>query len=128
MCTIIGTSTNLLVVALDDRGDIKAGQPVDNVNIFEIGMAAVPIAVVGLLYMLIFSRFLLPKTTSTAPEQYLQEARKYTTALRLVLLLLYLFWYRSCGARFITNLFGFFSKNIFTTFFMAAECRWKIQH
>lgn len=62
-CTLIGTSTNLLV---DDMASV-AGQP--RFGIFEITPVGVSIALVGGLYLFLFSGRLLRKETSAPPEQ-----------------------------------------------------------
>ena len=54
-CTLIGTSTNLIVY-----GMAKEKIPDLNLNIFEIGLAGIPILVVGIGYVMIFN-FILPK-------------------------------------------------------------------
>jgi len=57
-CTLIGTSTNLVVVGLlndryPDNSDI-------NIGLFDLGKYGVPIALIGLSYILVSSPFLLP--------------------------------------------------------------------
>lgn len=57
-CTLIGTSTNLVVVGL-----LKVRYPDDsvgNVGLFDLGIYGVPIAMAGIAYTLFFSTFLLP--------------------------------------------------------------------
>ena len=55
MCTVVGTTTNLVVdgMMISETGK---GMP-----IFEIGKVGLPIALVGLLYIIFASRYLLPK-------------------------------------------------------------------
>lgn len=54
MCTLIGTSTNLVVDGLVRQ----SGRP--GLTLFELAWVGVPVAVAGLAYILIFSRRLLP--------------------------------------------------------------------
>ena len=62
MCTVIGTTTNLVVdgMMISETGK---GMP-----IFEIGKVGLPIAIVGLLYIIFASRYLLPKDDDIKPE------------------------------------------------------------
>jgi di/tricarboxylate transporter len=62
-CTLIGTSTNLLV---NDMA-VVGGQP--RFSMFEITPVGVAVAVVGGLYLLLFSQALLGKTASQSSEQ-----------------------------------------------------------
>eukprot|EP00815_Leptocylindrus_aporus_P010771 CAMPEP_0116064282 /NCGR_PEP_ID=MMETSP0322-20121206/8999_1 /TAXON_ID=163516 /ORGANISM="Leptocylindrus danicus var. apora, Strain B651" /LENGTH=1125 /DNA_ID=CAMNT_0003550225 /DNA_START=115 /DNA_END=3489 /DNA_ORIENTATION=- len=57
-CTLIGTSTNLVVVGL-----LKEEYPDDNdisIGLFDIGWYGIPIAFIGVTYILLASPFLLP--------------------------------------------------------------------
>lgn len=54
MCTLIGTSTNLVVHGLM----LESG--LEGFNFFEIAKAGLPIAIMGLLYIAIFAGMLLP--------------------------------------------------------------------
>ncbi|PZN92879.1 MAG: carboxylate transporter [Alphaproteobacteria bacterium] len=63
-CTLIGTSTNLLV---NDMAR-NAGQPV--FGIFEITPVGLVVAAVGGLYLFLFGSRQLAKSNSTAPEQH----------------------------------------------------------
>ena len=69
-CTLIGTSTNLVVNGLVvEHGFGRLGM-------FEIARIGLPAAAVGLLYMMIASRWLLPdRSRETGP---LQDPREYT--------------------------------------------------
>jgi len=57
-CTLIGTSTNLVVVALLQKR--YPGDKVGEVGLFDLGKYGVPIAMAGMAYILIFSPFLIP--------------------------------------------------------------------
>ena len=55
-CTLIGTSTNLVVV-----GFLKDNYPDDSeIGLFDLGEFGVPVAIVGLTYILIVAPFFLP--------------------------------------------------------------------
>ncbi len=64
ICTLIGTSTNLVVDGLISRGMstglFKDNPLVHNIGMFELGRAGVFICVTGLIYLILISRFLLP--------------------------------------------------------------------
>lgn len=67
ICTLIGTSTNLVVhgMILESANSRNAAiypETFDGFSMFELGMVGLPIAVVGIMYMLAFSNKLLPDT------------------------------------------------------------------
>ncbi len=55
-CTIIGTSTNLVVQGL-------AGDSVD-LGFFDVAILGVPLAVIGVVYMIFMAKFLLPESSA----------------------------------------------------------------
>ncbi|KAL3922634.1 MAG: hypothetical protein SGILL_002104 [Bacillariaceae sp.] len=57
-CTLIGTSTNLIVAGL--LKDRYPDDPEIHINLFDLSIYGVPIAVVGIMYILVTSRCLLP--------------------------------------------------------------------
>jgi hypothetical protein len=64
-CTLIGTSTNLVIgglilEAINKGGSLPEMRPV---TIFDPALVAAPIAVAGIVFMLVFGRLLLPKDT-----------------------------------------------------------------
>src|SRR3990167_9817964 len=88
-CTIIGTSTNIIVQGLAQQVD-----PTMNLGFFEIGIVGVPVLIIGLIYMILFSPCLLPNakpddiSTSGAnivpisnPEGNPNQRRTYTSTL-----------------------------------------------
>ncbi len=75
-CTLIGTSTNLVVTGL-----AKQQRPEIDFALFDIAWLGVPVAVVGLLYVPLFSRWLLPDRRGTLDESLL--SREYTVAMRV---------------------------------------------
>ena len=84
MTTLIGTSTNLVVHgmmadAVTARPDLA--QSLRPMALFEIGAVGIPCALLGVLYLIFFSRRLLPERTdmleeiSASPREYIVEMR-----------------------------------------------------
>ncbi len=69
-CTLIGTSTNLVVNGLL----IRSGHP--GFGMFEIAWVGVPSAIVGLLFVIVCGRWLLPDRRPAVSIQ--DDARQYT--------------------------------------------------
>jgi len=57
-CTLIGTSTNLVVVGLLQNK--YPDEDVSNIGLFDLGKFGVPIAFSGMVYIILFSIFLMP--------------------------------------------------------------------
>ena len=76
VCTLIGTSTNLVV-----NGMVQERFGTRGLGMFEIAKLGIPCAGVGLLYILIFSRKLLP-TRKTLQEVF-SNTREYTLELQV---------------------------------------------
>lgn len=79
MCTLIGTSTNLVVhgMALDEAATNPA---VRGLTMFEIGRVGVFIALAGLAYIIVASKWLLPEkreSRNSADEQPQENSRYY---------------------------------------------------
>lgn len=79
MCTLIGTSTNLVVhgMALEEATRNPA---VRGLSMFELGRVGVFIALAGLLYIIVASKWLLPekrKSDNTAADRPQEDARYY---------------------------------------------------
>jgi di/tricarboxylate transporter len=70
-CTLIGTSTNLVVAGLYES---RFGG--DRLQLFEVTRLGLPCAVAGLLYLLLFSRKLLPARDKV--EDSFGDPREYT--------------------------------------------------
>ena len=70
-CTIIGTSTNLVV-----NGLLTAQAHYRSMGFFELAWVGVPCALIGITYVLIFSRWLLPDRIPAI--RHLQDVREYT--------------------------------------------------
>jgi di/tricarboxylate transporter len=69
-CTLIGTSTNLVVHGLMLKADLPG------MGFFEIGRAGLPCAVIGTIYMLTVGRWLLPRRKELI-EQLGESRREY---------------------------------------------------
>jgi len=61
-CTLIGTSTNLVVLGMlkDWRGADGTSETKQTMGLFDLGLYGVPVAMTGMTYMLLASRALLP--------------------------------------------------------------------
>ena len=82
VCTLIGTSTNVVVADLLRREN-AAGNPVTEgagLNMFTLALVGLPIAVLGLAYILVFSRWLLPDRTK---DDGAEAADGYYVAMRV---------------------------------------------
>ncbi|WP_417386086.1 SLC13 family permease [Gimesia sp.] len=71
LCTLVGTSTTLVVDGLLQRQAHRPG-----LTMFEIAWIGVPIMIVGLIYLLIFSRWLLPERKPAITP--MDDPREYT--------------------------------------------------
>lgn len=76
-CTLIGTSTNLVVQGLLVK-EAAANAAVEPLGMFDIAWIGVPSAIVGLIYLLLAGRFLLPDrrpalSTQDDPKEYTVE-------------------------------------------------------
>lgn len=75
-CTLIGTSTNLLVSGLLEA------EGYEPFSMFEISPVGVPVAIVGAVFISIFARYLLPDRRP--PAQNLEiESREYSVRLQV---------------------------------------------
>jgi di/tricarboxylate transporter len=75
-CTLIGTSTNLVVA-----GMAETRQPDLHFGMFDIAQLGLPVLVVGTLYVVLMSNWVLPRRGSMAPS--FDNPREYTVAMRL---------------------------------------------
>ncbi|MEZ6124500.1 MAG: SLC13 family permease [Planctomycetaceae bacterium] len=71
-CTLVGTSTNLVVNGLMIDSGLRG------MGLFEIGKVGVPYAVIGVVYLLLFSRRLLPERKELL-EQLGDTRKEYLT-------------------------------------------------
>jgi di/tricarboxylate transporter len=80
-CTLIGTSTNLVVQSLMiEARKVDPGMPV--MGMFTIGAVGLPAAVVGIVYVLLASGRLLPDRR--APRTELADPREYSVEMMVV--------------------------------------------
>lgn len=70
-CSLIGTSTNLVV-----HGLLTASRPDLSMGLFDLAWVGVPSAILGIAYVLGFSRWLLPDRRPVASD--LADPREYT--------------------------------------------------
>ncbi len=75
--TLIGTSSNLLTNGLAKQAGLRG------FDVFEFSHLGAVLAVVGIGYMMTVGRWMLPKTTSTKPEEDASQDSKYVTELRI---------------------------------------------
>lgn len=75
-CTLIGTSTNLVVHGLMIKGGLEG------MGLFEIGKVGLPYAILGVGYLLIVGPRLLPDRTDLL-EQLGQSRREYVTEMQV---------------------------------------------
>ncbi len=75
VCTLIGTSTNLVVQGL--MIEVQKRDPSSPImGMFTIGKVGVPVAIVGIVYLLVASRRLLPERKPASVE--MGDTRQYT--------------------------------------------------
>lgn len=70
-CSLIGTSTNLIVYGL-----VLKNTNINHIGFFDIGLVGIPSAILGILYIVIASRWLLPERRG--PLRELHDPREYT--------------------------------------------------
>jgi len=76
LCTLIGTSTNLAVYGL-----LMQVRPDAQLGLFDLVWIGVPLTLVGMIYALVFSRYLLPDRQG--PMEQLENAREYAFQVRV---------------------------------------------
>ncbi len=76
-CTLIGTSTNIIVSDLSN--DLGYGP----ISMFELAIIGVPIAVVGIIFLLIAAPRILPSLANPICQLQDSEHRKYLAELRI---------------------------------------------
>ncbi len=75
-CTLIGTSTNLVVYGL-----ARAAHPELAIGMFDITVLGAPALVVGIVYVLLLSKRLLPDRAGA--HALIEQPREYTVAMRV---------------------------------------------
>jgi di/tricarboxylate transporter len=79
MCTLMGTSTNLIIFDLNSQA-IAAGSGAKPLSFFSPAAVGIPATIIGLIYMLAVSRWLLPErrpavSVADDPRQYTAEVQ-----------------------------------------------------
>ena len=79
MCTLIGTGTNLIVASKIDQS-IADGVDIQPLSFFAPAYVGLPATVLGVVYMILFSRWLLPERNAAIsvgddPRQYTVEVQ-----------------------------------------------------
>ena len=77
MCTLVGTSTNLIVNSLLIKAKPDAG-----LGLFDLAWVGVPLTAIGFLYVFLWGRRLLPDRQG--PVDQLQNAREYSVEARVL--------------------------------------------
>ena len=76
MCTLIGTSTNLIVNSM-----LVKAVPDSGLSLFSLIWIGLPLTLIGFVYMLVASRWLLPDRQG--PVEQLENAREYSVEARV---------------------------------------------
>jgi len=77
LCTLLGTSTNLAV-----NGLFMQVRPDLALHMFDLAWVGVPLTIIGIVYALVSSRWLLPNRA--APIEQLENAREYSVQVRVL--------------------------------------------
>jgi len=84
VCTLIGTSTNVVVAKLlDDAALVGPGGGTLSFGMFTIALVGLPIAVVGIVYILVMGRTLLPDRADPIEQAQAASDTEYHAALRV---------------------------------------------
>lgn len=84
VCTLIGTSTNVVVAKLvDDEALVGPGGEVFSFGMFTIAWVGLPIALVGLVYIFVLGRKLLPDRADPIEQAQAAGDTEYHAALRV---------------------------------------------
>ncbi|NJK89003.1 MAG: SLC13 family permease, partial [Myxococcales bacterium] len=86
VCTLIGTSTNVIVAGLLSSASIAGpeGEPL-GLSMFTLTTVGLPVAVIGVSYMLVFGRRWLPERQSPAKAAEDTPMREYLAEVRVSL-------------------------------------------
>ena len=76
-CTLIGTSTNIII------SDLSADYGYGTLGMFELSVAGVPIALAGLIFIYLFSPWIMPSLSSPTCELGDGEHRRYLAEFRI---------------------------------------------
>ena len=80
-CTLIGTSSNILISSIAAE-QLPEEMP-NGIAMFEFAVVGVPIVVLGMGYLIFFSRRLLPNRTTIASTVSAEEVKEYITQVRI---------------------------------------------
>jgi di/tricarboxylate transporter len=80
-CTLIGTSTNLVVQGLLVKEAAKPGANVEPLSMFDISWIGVPAAIVGGIYLVLAGRWLLPDRRAALSTQ--DDPKEYTVEMQV---------------------------------------------
>lgn len=78
-CTLIGTSSNILISSIA----AEHPQVQSEIGMFEFAWVGVPIVVVGMFYLIVFSHRFLPNRTTIASTLSAEEVKEYITQVRI---------------------------------------------
>lgn len=85
-CTLIGTATNLVIAGMitDVIKDGGASLPyMEPVGLFDLSVVGVPVTVAGILFILLTSRWLLPRTPASGIVHDKKERRYFRVELKV---------------------------------------------
>jgi di/tricarboxylate transporter len=84
LTTILGTSTNLIILGLVTRANLKerSGTLV-TLSMFRLAPVGVALSIVGIVYCAIFTRFLLKDRGHSGVEAMIENPREYTIAIHV---------------------------------------------
>lgn len=77
-CTLIGTSTNIII------SDLSAQFGFEHISMFELAIIGAPIALVGILFLLVAAPRILPDLANPICQLQDSEHRKYLAELKIV--------------------------------------------
>jgi di/tricarboxylate transporter len=80
-CTLIGTSTNLVVQGMLIKEQVRAGLPGHGLGMLDISWVGIPSAVLGITFVVLASRWLLPDRRAALSTQ--DDPREYTVEMQV---------------------------------------------
>ncbi len=78
LCTLIGTSTNIIVVGL-----LQSTSEANALNLFSPAVVGIPIIVFGILYFALFGDRLLPDRNIESVDSDISDPRQYAVSMRI---------------------------------------------
>jgi len=76
-CTLIGTSTNIIV------SDLSAQYGLGPLSFFELSIVGIPIAIIGILFIILSARYLMPSLANPVCQIKDHENRQYLAELKI---------------------------------------------